>query len=693
MDKHSLGKKTVGSKTSLLDDVYREIRAQKMLRHEGIVQILESIDAPDHQYLYLVIECVSGGEILVEEPLPAKQARGYFRDLLRGVEYMHSQGVIHRDIKPENILLTKKDKGRTKIADFGTAVIVKQGEELTVPKGTPAFMAPELLSYETIKYTGRSADIWSLGATLYMLVVGEPPWMANNEIELARKVKNDELVFPESTDRAPYRLSPHLKQLIREMLTKDPSLRPTLGTVMAHEWVTNEGSEPLPPLYVVASDSMTNFVDNELDDLGDGEMLISSDEGESSDEEVVEGMDGPGSPEGSKGGRKGIGIYGSAFAAKKLDLEPLGASVAFPFGACKATKVNAAIHMMCASAENIGVRNNQEDRVVTHLAFSPASSTMAKGTEKGVAPTDEETKTAMTTAIKLNIFAAFDGHGGDGTSSELKMNLHNVIASQPDLGTDTETALVRAWHVQDYLMLRRAAKTLVTKRNSNRRSLQRTSRKMPNEDNHLSGATAAMVIVVEGAANVPAKNSAAAETTGIELIVAWAGDSRVVMSTQGGTALDLSQDHKASRADETKRIRDAGGSVDHKGRVGGDLAVSRAFGDIMHKGVKDGDEFLEMIMNTAEEDAAKLQNGPLICTPDLRHHPVKKTDEFFIVASDGVWDVLTSQEAVNFVRRFLVENAGDVDAAARALVGKALHSGTVDNVSAVITVVNVKQDS
>ena len=54
-----------------------------------------------------------------------------------------------------------------------------------------------------------------------VLVVGEPPWMANNEMELARKVKNDELVFPESTDRAPFKLSPHLKQLIREMLTKD----------------------------------------------------------------------------------------------------------------------------------------------------------------------------------------------------------------------------------------------------------------------------------------------------------------------------------------------------------------------------------------------------------------------------------------------------------------------------------------
>ena len=70
----------------------------------------------------------------MEEPLPAKQARCYFRDLLRGVEYMHYQGVVHRDIKPENILLTGSENGRTKIADFGTAVIVKKGEELTVPR-------------------------------------------------------------------------------------------------------------------------------------------------------------------------------------------------------------------------------------------------------------------------------------------------------------------------------------------------------------------------------------------------------------------------------------------------------------------------------------------------------------------------------------------------------------------------------
>ena len=97
----------------------------------------------------------------------------HISEIYSEVEYMHFRGVVHRDIKPENILIKRED-GRTKIADFGTAVIVKKGETLTVPKGTPAFMAPELLSYDTMKYSGRSADIWSLGAALYMLVVVSP---------------------------------------------------------------------------------------------------------------------------------------------------------------------------------------------------------------------------------------------------------------------------------------------------------------------------------------------------------------------------------------------------------------------------------------------------------------------------------------------------------------------------------------
>ena len=120
--------------------------------------------------------------------------------------------------------------------------------------------------------------------------------MAMNEIDLARKVKNDELVFPESTNIAPYKLSPHLKQLIREMLTKEPTARPTLVSVMAHEWVTKEGSEPLPPLYKVngAKKDGTNGQksikqeSDAFDDMCDGEILITSDDELSSEGSDVE---------------------------------------------------------------------------------------------------------------------------------------------------------------------------------------------------------------------------------------------------------------------------------------------------------------------------------------------------------------------------------------------------------------------
>jgi serine/threonine protein phosphatase PrpC len=108
----------------------------------------------------------------------------------------------------------------------------------------------------------------------------------------------------------------------------------------------------------------------------------------------------------------------------------------------------------------------------------------------------------------------------------------------------------------------------------------------------------------------------------------------------------------------------------------------------MHKGAMNGDEFLEKITATTEANAALLQEGPLIATPDIVRRDVDKDDEFLIIATDGVWDVLTSQEAVLYVRRYLVTNGGDVDGAAKGLVRKALVSGTVDNVSAVVVALN-----
>ncbi|ETV88758.1 CAMKK/CAMKK-META protein kinase, variant 1 [Aphanomyces astaci] len=226
---------------SLQDALRREVAIMKKLDHRNVVRLVEVIDDPSSQKVYLVQEYIEKGnlaEVAGGAPLPEALARKYLRDMLCGLQYLHFHKVVHRDIKPENILVTSDDVA--KIADFGAArMVMNEAETLTVAKGTPAFMAPEMFNIDA-EYTGPSVDVWSLGATLFMLVFGHPPWSADNEIELADKVQRDELTFPEGVV-----LEPHLKNLLTRMLTKDPERRIVLADVINHEWVTCEGSHPI----------------------------------------------------------------------------------------------------------------------------------------------------------------------------------------------------------------------------------------------------------------------------------------------------------------------------------------------------------------------------------------------------------------------------------------------------------------
>lgn len=121
-----------------------------------------------------------------------------------------------------------------------------------------------------------------------------------------------------------------------------------------------------------------------------------------------------------------------------------------------------------------------------------------------------------------------------------------------------------------------------------------------------------------------------------------AGDSRAVFSRKGGVAVDMSYDHKPTNASERERIQAAGGFVS-EGRVNGSLALSRALGDFEYKGNKD---------LPPDEQAVTAH-------PDVKEFQLEDGDEFMILACDGIWDVMTSQKCVDFVRERIIASNKD----------------------------------
>ncbi|KAK1565807.1 hypothetical protein Q3G72_035481, partial [Acer saccharum] len=228
--KSRLRKVRVTQSESAMENVYREVSILKRLDHPNIVNLFQVIDDQNADHLYMVLEYVEGNPISNISQTDEKTARSYFKDIIAGLIYLHSHNIVHGDIKPANLLLT--GIGRVKIGDFSfSQAFEDENDELRRCPGTPAFTPPEC--YLGTVYHGKAADTWAIGVTLYYIVVGCFPFLADNFPETYHQIVNSPLSLPEELD-------PELKDLLQGLLCKDPMQRIRLDVAAEHPWVTDE---------------------------------------------------------------------------------------------------------------------------------------------------------------------------------------------------------------------------------------------------------------------------------------------------------------------------------------------------------------------------------------------------------------------------------------------------------------------
>ncbi|ORY51050.1 Pkinase-domain-containing protein [Rhizoclosmatium globosum] len=200
-----------GTKTLHHTKSERQILSQ--LNHHFIVTLHYAFQTPTK--LYLILQYAPGGdlfrylakEVMFKEPTAAF----YVGEILLALEHLHELGIIYRDLKPENVLLDSE--GHILLTDFGLSKVALETKTVC---GTIEYMAPEILE-ESSSY-GMACDYWSLGALMFDLLTGSPPFSGNNRKKVMEGILKKKPKFPKY-------LSPSATSLIRGLLHKDPEQR------------------------------------------------------------------------------------------------------------------------------------------------------------------------------------------------------------------------------------------------------------------------------------------------------------------------------------------------------------------------------------------------------------------------------------------------------------------------------------
>jgi len=231
-----------------------EIEIMKRIRHRHIVSMYELYETP--KCLWIILELVDGGDIhqflASTTSYTECMAARHFKQVLQGVHYLHTLGVVHRDLKLDNILL--KGEGEVsdlKIADFGLSALVRVNEDgydaeesgkrkkysqLKDLWGTKEYFAPEVIA---LAY-GPQADVWALGCVLFEMLSGEqafPVKEKDTEAKFYGRIQKADFNFNRP---AWSHISGDAKDLLNKLLVADPQKRLSATEALRHPWVTGD---------------------------------------------------------------------------------------------------------------------------------------------------------------------------------------------------------------------------------------------------------------------------------------------------------------------------------------------------------------------------------------------------------------------------------------------------------------------
>ncbi|KAJ0176563.1 hypothetical protein K1T71_007742 [Dendrolimus kikuchii] len=284
-------KKGIQKASEILVKEIKILRELTALHHTNLVAMHDCMDSP--AYVYVVMEYCNGGDLAdylqANRLLSEGTIRLFLRQLAEAMRAIHAKGIVHRDLKPQNILLTHNvapprtphaSEITLKIADFGFARFLEEGNMAVTLCGSPMYMAPEVIM--SLKYDAK-ADLWSLGTIVYQCLTGKAPFQATTPHELKAFYENSVDLQP----KMPPGTSPELCSLLIGLLRRNPRERMPFEVFFNHPFLQRPRTTSITSL----DSDLPDILESDLEGRPDTNCYVE----ETWDSQVVPGNSGVGS--------------------------------------------------------------------------------------------------------------------------------------------------------------------------------------------------------------------------------------------------------------------------------------------------------------------------------------------------------------------------------------------------------------